>query len=102
MTPLVFVTIGVILVFTPLSVLGSVFLWALYREDPTNRLAFVIAWNMLSRTLAAVILAIPTLLFIAGIPTPWSGQLILVAIDILLPTSVVLAGYLWWLRRDGR
>jgi hypothetical protein len=100
MTPLIFVTVGVILVFTPLSIAGSAFLWRLYREDPTNGLAMVVMVNQVTRTVAAILLAIPTVLFVLGISAPWSGQLVLVAIDILLITSVAVAGYLWWLRRE--
>ena len=99
MSPLIFVTAVVILVFTPLSVLASVFLYGLYREDTTNHFAATLAVMAVSRTVAALLLVIPTVLFLLGIPVPWSGQLILVSLDILLITNVVVAGYLWWLRR---
>jgi len=102
MTPLVFVTAVVILVFTPLSVLASAFLYGLYREDTTNHFAATLAAMAVSRTIAALLLVIPTVLFLVGIPVPWSGQLILVSLDILLITNVVVAGYLWWLRRSHR
>lgn len=98
MSPLIFVTIGVILVFTPLSVLASIFLYRLYRQDVTNRFAATLVVMAWSRTIAALLLAIPTVLFLAGIAVPWSGQLILVSLDILLITNVFVAGYLWWLR----
>jgi len=106
MTPLIFVTAGVILVFTPLSVLGSIFLWQLYRqellrlpEESAKQFALTLAVLSISRTIAALLLVIPTVLFLIGISVPWSGQLILVSLDILLITNVVVAGYLWWLRR---
>jgi len=99
MSPLIFVTIGVILVFTPLSVLASVFLVRLYREDTTNHLAATLAVMGVTRTVAALLLAIPTVLFVFGIATPWAGQLVLVSLDMLLVTNVVVAGYLFWLRR---
>ena len=99
MTPLVLVTAGVILVFTPLSVLAAVFLYQLYREDTTNRFAATLAVMAVTRTIAAALLVVPTVLYLLGIPVPWSGQLILVSLDILLITNVVVAGYLWWLRR---
>ena len=100
MSPLIFVTAAVILVFTPLSVLASIFLFQLYREDTTNRFAVTLAVMAISRTIAALLLVVPTVLFLFGVLVPWSGQLILVSLDILLITNVVVAGYLWWLRRD--
>jgi len=99
MSPLIAVTAGVILVFTPLSVLGSIFLFGLYREDKTNHFAATLAVMAISRTIAALLLVVPTVLFLAGVAVPWSGQLILVSLDILLITNVVVAGYLYWLRR---
>ena len=99
MSPLVLVTVGVILIFTPLSVAASVFLYRLYREDTTNRFAATLAAMAVSRTAAALLLVVPTVLFLLGIPVPWSGQLILVSLDILLITNVVVAGYLWRIRR---
>ena len=98
MSPLIFVTAVVILVFTPLSVLASIFLYRLYRQDPTH-LAATLAVMAVTRTIAALLLVIPTVLFLLGIPVPWSGQLILVSLDILLITNVVVAGYLWRIRR---
>ena len=98
MSPLILLTIGVILVFTPLSVAASVFLYRLYREDSTNQFAAMLFVLSVSRTIAALLLVIPTLLFVVGIPTPWAGQLILVSLDILLVSNVVVAGYLRWLR----
>jgi len=98
MTPLILVTIGVILVFTPLSVVGSWFLLSLYREERTP-LNLVLAVMSVTRTVAAVLVVIPTVFFLAGTTVPWSGQLILVSLDILLITNVVVAGYLYWLRR---
>ena len=100
MTPLVFVTAVVILVFTPLSVLASVFLFRLYRTDTTNHFAATLALMAISRTVAALLLVVPTVLFLLGVAVPWSGQLILVSLDILLITNVVVAGYLYWLRRS--
>lgn len=99
MSPLILVTAWVILVFTPLSVLASLFLFRLYREDRTNRFAATLALMAVSRTVAALLLVIPTVLFLFGVLVPWSGQLILVSLDILLITNVVVAGYLYWLRR---
>ena len=132
MTPLVFVTIGVILVFGPLSLLLTWFLWRWYREPEDqaaaiaeitqaiqgidveasrlyevglrfvgqgNRLMLMLALQMTTRDIAVVLLIVPTILFILGIAFPWSGQVILLAIDILLVSGVVVAGYLWWLRR---
>ena len=98
MSPLILLTIGVILVFTPLSIFASWFLYHLYREDPSNQFAVTLVFLSISRTFAAVLLVIPTVLFVLGIPTPWAGQLILVSLDILLVTNVVVAGYLRWLR----
>jgi len=99
MTPLIFVTAAVILVFTPLSVLASIFLTRLYLEDRTNHLAATLMVMAMTRTLAAVLLVIPTVLYLMGIAVPWSGQLILVSLDILLITNVTVAAYLWMLRR---
>ena len=64
---------------------------------------FAVAAYRLARFLTAVLagcvlLAIPTVLFVLGKPSPVAGLLVLVAIDILLPASVVTAGYLYWLR----
>ena len=104
MSPLIFVTVGVILTFTPLSLLASWYLYGLYRDtrtsadDTTAQFAAMLVVLAVSRTFAALLLVIPTLFFVAGIPTPWAGQLILVSLDILLITNVVVAGYLRWLR----
>lgn len=115
MSPLIFVTVGVILVFTPLSVWATWFLWGLYREaeipepvpeptttaeeaQPTGLKLAVFAMSAAS-TVAGVLLAIPTVVFIAGVRWELGGLLVLVAIDILLPASVGVAGYLRWLRR---
>jgi len=100
MSPLVFVTAVVILVFTPLSVLGSIFLYRLSREDVTNDFARLLVFMSVTRTIAALLLVVPTVLFLLGIPVPWSGQLILVSLDLLLVTNVGVAGYLWWPRRS--
>jgi len=94
MSPLVLLTVGVILVATPLSILASIYLWRLYRAEP-SRLKLVLAAKITSTTVAGVLLAIPTLFFVAGTPAPLGGTFILLAIDILLPASVVTAGYLW-------
>ena len=99
MSPLVLLTIGVILVATPLSIAASWFSWNLYREDRTNGLALVFASMVTAATVAGVLLAIPTVFYIAGQPSPHAGNLILVAIDILLPAPLVVAAYLRWLRR---
>lgn len=102
MTPLVALTVGVILVFTPLSVLALAFMWQLHQEDPENGITLILAVQMATRTIAAVILTVPTVLFIMGIPVPWAGQVILVAIDLLLVSGVWAAFYLWRLRRRAR
>jgi hypothetical protein len=99
MSPLILLTAGEILVFTPLSILASVFFWHLWRDDRTNVLARLLFVMMVTRTVAAVLLAIPTLFFVAGQTPPWSGAFVLLAIDILLPTGVGVAAYLYWLRR---
>jgi len=99
MTPLVLLTVVVILVATPLSIGASWFCWTLYRTDPENRLALIIASVVTATTLAGVLLSIPTVFFLAGRTLPFSGQLIFVAIDILLPAPVVIAAYLRWLGR---
>jgi hypothetical protein len=101
MSPLILVTVGVILIATPLSVGASAFCWSLYREDRTNGLALVLASVITVTTLAGVLLAIPTIYFVLGRPSPLAGLLVLVAIDILLPAPVVIAAYLRWLRRGG-
>ena len=98
MSPLVLLTAGVILVATPLSIGASAFCWSLYREDRSNALALVVALMATMTTIAGVLLAIPTVYFLAGQPSPFSGQLILLAIDILLPANVLLAAYLRLLR----
>ena len=99
MSPLIAVTAAVIVLFTPLSFLASVFLTRLSLEDRTNHFALTLAVMGWTRTGAAVLLVVPTVLFLAGVAVPWSGQLILVSLDILLVTNVVVAGYLYWLRR---
>jgi len=98
MSPLVALTVVIVLTFTPASILASWFLYRLYREDSTNQFAAMLFVLSVSRTIAALLLVIPTLLFVFGIPTPWAGQLILVSLDILLVSNVVVAGYLRWLR----
>jgi hypothetical protein len=99
MSPLILVTIGVILIATPLSIGASAFCWSLFREDRTNQLALVVALMATSTTVAGMLLAIPTVYFILGERSPLSGQLVLLAIDILLPANVLLAAYLRLLRR---
>jgi len=99
MSPLIVLTVGVILVFTPLSVLATRYVWGLYQSDRTNVLARVMVTEMIAQAVAALLLAVPTLFFVAGAQVPWSGLLVLVAIDILLPAGVVVAAYLWWLDR---
>lgn len=99
MSPLLLFTIGVVLIATPLSIGASAFCWSLYREDRTNGLTLVLASAVTATTLAGVLLAIPTAYLVIGQPNPFSGQIVLVAIDILLPAPVVVVGYLRWLRR---
>src|SRR5690349_3834872 len=99
MSPLILLTVGVILIATPLSVGATWFCWHLYGEDRTNGLALVLASVVTATTTAGVLLSIPTLFFLAGRTPPFAGQLVLVAIDILLPAPVVIAAYLRWLRR---
>lgn len=99
MSPLILLTIGVILVATPLSIIASKFCWSLYREDRTNGVALALFAMTFAGTIAGVLLAIPTVAFVTGRPAPFGGQLVLIAIDILLPASVGVAGYLRWLRR---
>jgi hypothetical protein len=101
MTPLVLFTVAVILIATPLSIGASVFCWQLYREaraEGAPGLSLVLAIVITATTIAGVLLAIPTLLFVLGSPVR-ASELVLVAIDILLPSPVVIAGYLRWLRR---
>lgn len=93
MTPLILVTVIVILVATPLSVLAAAFCWQLYREEKDG-LRLALAVTVTAAMVAGVLLAIPTVAFIAKIQLPFGGQLVLVAIDILLPASVGVAGYL--------
>jgi hypothetical protein len=97
MTPLILVTVIVILVATPLSVLAAAFCWQLYREE-RDGLRLVLALMVTAATLAGTLLAIPTVAFIAGVQLPFGGQLVLVAIDILLPSAVGFPAYLRWLR----
>lgn len=99
MSPLVLVTAGVILLCTPLSVGAAAFCWSLYREDKTQGLALALAAMVTATTLAGILLAIPTLLFITGHTSPQAGALVLLAIDILLPAAILPAAYLRWLRR---
>ena len=98
MTPLIFVTVLVILLATPLSFLATYFCWALYREDRSG-IVLALAAMVSAATVAGVLLSIPTLFFITGRTTPFGGQLILLAIDILLPSSLIVVGYLRWLER---
>lgn len=97
MSPLILLTIGVILVGTPLSIGASAYCWRRYREDPYG-LTLVLAGVLTTTTLAGVLLAIPTVLFILGKPSAGASNLVLVAIDILLPGPIVIAAYLRWLR----
>ena len=105
MTPLVLATVAVILIATPLSVGASAFCWQLYREGRAAGvpgLSLVLALVVTATTVAGVLLAIPALLLIIGAPPEVRRQfsdLGLVAIDILLPAPVAIAGYLRWLRR---
>jgi uncharacterized membrane protein len=98
MSPLILWTVGEILVFTPLAYLACVYFWRRYRQEPSG-LKLVLFGSAVAATTAATLLAIPTLFYVAGLPQPFSGLLVLVAIDILLPSSVAAAGYLWWLDR---
>lgn len=106
MTPLIVVTVVVILVATPLSVWLSAFFWQLWREEKllpdgerTERLVMLMAVQQTTRTAAAVILAVPTVLFVAGIPFALSGQFVLVSLDLLLVSGVIVGLYLRWKRR---
>jgi len=98
MSPAILLTVGDILLFTPVAFLACAYFWRRYRQEPSG-LKLVLFGEALAATIAAVLLAIPTLLFVAGIQAPWSSLLVLLAIDILLPSSVAAAGYLWWLDR---
>lgn len=107
MNPLIVVTIAVILVATPLSIGGSHFLWQLYREDRASgdaarvTLSLVLATVVTATTVAGILLGIPVALLVIGAPEEIrraSGDLVLVAIDILLPAPVLIAAYLRWLR----
>lgn len=108
MTPLQVVTIAVILVATPLSVGASWFMWHLYAEDRATAidreritLTLILALTVTAATVAGVLLAIPTGFFLLGIDGTshqWIGQLVLVAIDILLIAPILIAGYLRWRR----
>lgn len=100
MTPLVAFTILVILIFGPLSLFLTRFLWLLHRDDPGNPLNLVMAWQMTTRDVAVGVITVPTILFLLGVPIPWAGQAILIAIDILLISGVIVAGYLWWVRHE--
>lgn len=94
MSPLILLTIGVILVATPLSVGASWFTWSLWRSDRENSLGLAVFAMTLAGTIAGVLLAIPTLLFVAGVQAPFGGLLVLVAIDLLLPSTIGVAAYL--------
>ena len=98
MTPLILLTVGEILVAFPLSCAATLYFWRLYGQDRSG-LKLVLAVKSTAFTVAGGILAVPTLFFIAGIPLPFSGQLVLVSLDILLPTGAILAAYLRWLDR---
>ena len=112
MTPLIAITIVVILVCVPASVGATWFMWHLYDEDRDTAtdpsritLSGVLAGAVTLATVAGVALAIPTLFYLIGIDGAarrLAGQLVLVAIDILLPLPVLIALYLRWLRRGRR
>jgi len=99
MTPLVFLTIVIIAVFGPLSLWLGFFTWRLHKEDPESDLALAVAWQMNTRNIGVVLIAVPTVFYLAGIAVPWSGQAVLLALDVLLVSGVIVAGYLRWLRR---
>lgn len=129
MSPLVLLTAGEILVFTPVLALAAWFCWRLYRQDRAklatqriaeleqliaelkrlppgatsgpNGTALALAAMVSAAAIASVLLAIPTVFFIAGHTSPLAGSLILVAIDILLPSVVSVAAYLWWPERPA-
>jgi len=105
MTPLVVLTIGVILFVTPLLVWASAYCLALWRqaEVKTFRLSIflVLAVVMLAKTIAAELLTIRVLVFVFGAPLEWqraSFDLVLLSIDMLLPVGVIVALYLRSLR----
>lgn len=109
MSPLIAVTIVVILVCVPASIGASWFLWHLYDEDRDTlddpgrvTLSLVLATVVSLTTAAGVLLAIPTVFYLMGVDggsRRLAGQLVLVAIDILLVAPILIAGYLRWLRR---
>lgn len=106
MTPLVAFTIVVIIVFAPLSIGASRFMYGLYREDVATstdpqriRLSLVLMLMVVAATVAGWLLAASVVLFLAG-STFLRRELVLVSIDILLPLGTIVAGYLRW--RRGR
>jgi hypothetical protein len=94
LTPLILVTIGVILVGTPLAFAATVYFWRLYFQERSG-LKLVLAGKATAATVAGVLLSIPTVFYVLGQPPPFAGTLILLAIDILLPTASIAAVYLW-------
>lgn len=109
MTPLVVVTVVIILVCLPLSIGATWFMWHLYDEERASsddrsrvRLSGVLAAATTLATLAGAMLAIPTVFYLLGIDGAarrLAGNLVLVAIDILLILPVGVAAYLRWRRR---
>lgn len=109
MNPLVALTVVIILIATPAAVGATRFMWRLYAEDRSTStdperisLSLVLAVVVTLVTVAGVILAIPTILFLVGARVPGAGTAILVAIDILLPAPVAIAVYLRWRRGPYR
>lgn len=111
MSPLVAFTIAVIFAGTPAAIGAAVFLWQLFDEDRRTandpariRLSLVLAVFVTAAAAAGVLLAIPSAFYILGIDGAArraAGQLVLVAIDILLLGPVAIALYLRWLRHRG-
>ena len=108
MNPLIAFSLVWIPVVTVLSLAGVRYMWSLVRReresyrlvDPRRvTLTVILAWAATAAFTAGVILAAPLIAFVVNAPIEVrrvTGNLIVVAIDLLLPLPLAIAFYLRW------
>jgi len=98
MSPAIAFTVGVIVLGTPLALWFARNAWHIVRDDPENVLARLLAAFLTAVLVGCVLLAIPTLFFVAGIPASFSGLFVLLALDVFIISALSVGGYLRWLK----
>ena len=98
MSLFVVVTVAVVLIGTPLALWFSRHAWQIVRDDPGNPLALVLARFLTAVLAGCVLLAIPTVAFVTGHTFPFGGQLVLIAICVIVVSALYVGGYLRWLK----